>query len=505
MRDIDDQVNAPKLERAPSGISGLDAILGGGFFRGGVYLIRAEPGAGKTILANQICFQHVGQGGRALFLTLLTESHSRLLSQLKDLTFFDPKHVGSTLSYVSGYQTLEKDRLKGLLVLLRKVVRDHKATFLVIDGMVATGAMAESGIETKKFVHELQVFVELIGCTTLLLTGEAAAHEQYALRTMVDGLLELHDDADGMGTTRTILVPKFRGGAVLRGRHPFEITDAGITIHPRTESRHGRAIERTDPTREPLATFGIQWLDMMVGGGLRSGSVTMLLGTPGSGKTLLGLSSLVAGAKEKQLGLYYGFFETPNDLCRKADAIGIGLGENMKTGLVDLMWRPPLNVIADALAEEILVAIRKRGIRRLFIDGLGGFKESLIDAERSRRFFGALCNELRSLGVVTIFSAETRTLSEIESPGDGFTAMLDNVIFLRHVELRAQLHKLISVVKMREGPGDPSLHEFSIDARGFVVSSTSESAEAILDELFRYRVAADDVHTRPTKTKVRRR
>ena len=120
-------------ERVQTGIRGLDTILRGGFFQGSVYLVQANPGSGKTILGNQICFNHVAKGGRAVFVTLLTESHSKLLAQLENLAFFDASVIGDKLTYVTAYQALEKDKLKGLLVLLRKIVRDHDATMLVID------------------------------------------------------------------------------------------------------------------------------------------------------------------------------------------------------------------------------------------------------------------------------------------------------------------------------------------------------------------------------------
>lgn len=161
----------PTLTRVPTGIPGLDAILKGGLFGGGIYMILARPGSGKTILGNQICFHHVATGGRALVVTLLTESHARMIARLGTLAFFDLSCVGTSMSYVTGYQDLEKGKLKGLLGLLRKTVREHKATLLMIDGLVTAGLMADSELESKKFIHELQVFVELIGCTTLLLTG----------------------------------------------------------------------------------------------------------------------------------------------------------------------------------------------------------------------------------------------------------------------------------------------------------------------------------------------
>jgi circadian clock protein KaiC len=467
----DNDLRPEPSTRTPTGVAGLDAILRGGFFRGGIYMLLARPGSGKTILGNQICFSHVHGGGRAIVVTLLTESHARLLSQLRAFSFFDETCVGTSLSYVAGYQALETSKLRGLLELVRRVVRDHKATLLMIDGLITTGALAESEIETKKFLHEMQVFVELVGCTTLLLTGATRKDdEQYALRTMVDGLVELHQHSVGMESARTVEVSKFRGGSVLSGKHMFEISDAGITLYPRTEALYGKEPRRPS-TVQPVAPFGIGDLDTMLGGGLKPSTVTMVLGSPGSGKTLLGLQLLADGARVGERSLYFGFFETPVPLREKAEAIGISLSAYEASGLIDLTWCSPRSSIADALAEKLLAAVKARGIRRVFIDGLGGFKDTLVYSARSRRFFGALFDELRALGVVTLASDETRSLTDIDVPERGFTATFDSVIGLRHVEVSGRLHKLISVLKMREGAGDASVREFSIGASGFVVSS----------------------------------
>ena len=71
-----------EIERVPSGVPGLDTILRGGFPRGGIHILQGTPGAGKTILGNQICYQHAAAGGRALYATLLAESHARMLLHL---------------------------------------------------------------------------------------------------------------------------------------------------------------------------------------------------------------------------------------------------------------------------------------------------------------------------------------------------------------------------------------------------------------------------------------
>ncbi len=510
MSEADDGNSGPTtLERVPTGVPGLDVILRGGFFRGGVYMVLARPGAGKTILGNQICFRHVEAGGRALFVTLLTESHGRMLAQMRNLEFFDPKVIGKALSYLAGYQALAEGGLKGLLTLVRKVVRDQKTTLLVLDGLVTAGAVAESHVEMKKFIHELQALADMVGCTTLLLTGDNRNGDEYAQRTMVDGLVALHFDLVGMEVARSIEVQKLRGGGFLMGKHLFEITDAGVVVHPRTEVLLGhKTWARPGRRASPLA-FGIESLDKLVGGGLIAGSMTMLLGAPGTGKTLLGLTFLT-GARDKEPGLYFGFFETRDELIRKADGTASDLGRRAKAGLVEIRWQPPIHGTADALAEDLVARIKARGVKRLFVDGLAGFRNALVYPEREQQFFGALFNELRALGVTTVLAEETRDLfgAEIKASSD-LVAMLDNVVFLRHVELRAQLRRLVSVVKMREGTSDPSLREFSIGAHGIEVSPTFDSAEAILTGVARMaapeQTAPRSTDRRPTASSLAKR
>src|SRR5437667_4617845 len=121
------------LERFPTGIAGLDVLLRGGLFRSGMYLIGGTSGAGKTILGNQICFQHISQGGKAIYLTLATESHADMLTYLRPLSFFDETNVTNDINYFSGLSTLDTDGLNGLLTLIRQIFREHRPTLFVMD------------------------------------------------------------------------------------------------------------------------------------------------------------------------------------------------------------------------------------------------------------------------------------------------------------------------------------------------------------------------------------
>jgi circadian clock protein KaiC len=310
------------LARVPTGIPGLDTILRGGFLKAGIYIVRGDPGTGKTILANQFCFNHVAAGRRAVYVTLLAETHDRMMQHMQTMSFFDPTCIPDGLYYVNGFRVLEEDGLKGFINLLRHEIGQHDATLLVLDGLVATEESSKSEQDFKKFIHELQAHIAIEGCTALLLTNgrRSAYHPEH---TMVDGLMELHDVLFGSQAERELEVRKLRGTGALRGRHPFRITDAGIVVYPRIEALLARP-SADDQWSDERCAIGVDQLDAMIGGGIPRATTTLVLGASGSGKTSLGLHFLSQSSAEEP-DLFFGFYETPLRLRVKAAGIGIEL------------------------------------------------------------------------------------------------------------------------------------------------------------------------------------
>ena len=490
-------------QRIRTGVQRLDYILKGGFLRNGVYSIFGPPGSGKTILANQCCFNHVElDGGRCVFLTLLVESHTKMLHHLRSLEFFDPSVVGEALYYISGYQVLKESGLKGLLHLIRETVVARKPTLFVIDGLENTEQYAATDQEYKEFLHELQAFTALAGCTTLLCAVSQADDQVRAHHTIVDGVVELSDKLIGPRAVRELTVHKFRGSDYLRGRHEVEITSKGVQIHPRTEIQFDKptSAAREERIRMP---FGVKELDAMLDGGLPSGSTAALLGAPGTGKTLLGLHFLLNAAKRGEKGIYFGFYEPPPRLCEKAAQVGLDLEPYIEKGLIDLIWQPPLEHYMDSLAERLLEKLRDDGSTsrmRLFIDGIEGFRAASIYHDRMPRFLSALTNQLRMLDVTTLITEELPLFqSDVTMPNPQLGNVVESILLLRYVELNSQLYRLMSVMKMRESAYDTSIREFRISDKGIEIAASFTSAEAILSGQPRLR---DEV---PNKLPVRRR
>lgn len=468
------------LSRVPSGVPGLDTVLGGGFLKAGLYIIQGPPGAGKTTFGNQVCFSHAGDGGRALYVTLLSEYHARMMQHLRVMSFFDMTKVPEQIAYLNGLRVLLDDGLKGLLSLLRREITTRDISMLVIDGIVAARRAALDEQAFNEFVHEMQGIAIASDCTVFMLTSVQGTR-MTPEHTMVDGILELSDRTIGWASDSMLQVLKFRGGPVLRGLHAYKITSDGIVVHPRMEALLARPSRPGNETTARIAS-GIPTLDALLGGGLPAASNTIVMGPSGIGKTTVGLQFLSQCSKAEP-GLMFGFFETPARLRAKIREVCGPLDALVDGGQVTIEWQPPTEDLLDAHAERLLQLVRERRVKRVFLDGLSALQEATRgEPGRIGGFLTALMNELRALDVTTLHSQEISGPMGplIASPIAGLSSLGENLIMLRYVEKAARLHRLISILKVRDSDFDPSLHEYIISRKGLEIFESSDSAARIM-------------------------
>jgi circadian clock protein KaiC len=466
-----------EFSRIASGISGLDQILEGGLIKGASYIVQGRPGAGKTILSNQVAFHHVANGGRVLFVTLLSESHDRLFQALGTFDFFDAQKLGEDISYVSVFQTMRQEGLDAVVKLLRHETKRRQATLLVFDGLLNARDRADTDFDVKTFVAEVQGQAAFVGCTVMFLTS-ASLEETSPEHTMVDGVIELSDMLAGVRTVRQIQVRKSRGSRAIGGLHKFEIDRRGVTIYPRLEALYsGVALE--DEISSARLSCGVDDLDALMGGGLPQGSVTLIAGPTGSGKTTLGLHFL-SRARADEPALHFGFFENEKRLRLKARSLGIGMPAE-GSDFFAVRSHPMAENLLDRLAHDLINEVRERKISRLFIDGLGGFERASVHRDRLNEFFATLMNHLRALGVTTLASWETREIigSNVYAPAGEISAVLDNLILLRQFEENDDLLRSISIQKMRESAFDTASRRFVFTSAGLHIGERSKPSAAI--------------------------
>ncbi|MDZ5461097.1 ATPase domain-containing protein [Azohydromonas lata] len=467
----------PGLPRVPTAIPGLDEVIGGGFLKSGVYMVQGTPGAGKTILANQISFTLAAAGKPVVYVTMLAESHARLMQHMSAFSFFDESLVPEPVYYVSAFNALRNGGLPGVVNLLRGEMRTHKAQLLVLDGLVMAANAAASDESLKLFISDIQAHSTLTGCTTLLLASDDADRPVSAEHTMVDGILSLRECRLGPRRERTLDVVKFRGSSTLRGAHSFRIGASGITVYPRLES--ARRDSPDAAIKSCGLSTGIAGLDHLIEiGGYPQGSVTVLSGYSGSGKTSIGLHFL-ARATADEPGLFFGFYESPEFLLQISRSLGVDLQPLVDAGVLHFVWQPYGENLLDELAARLLESIRHTGAKRVFIDGLGGFAAATAYEARDGGFLASLANELRRSGATSLITAENTSAERSSFPlsTPTMSALCDNIIRL-DVQIERSVQHRMWIGKVRNSRYDLRVRDLVLTATGLEVVDCATSVDS---------------------------
>jgi len=448
-----------------TGIGGLDVVLGGGLPKDHLYLIQGLAGSGKTTLACQIGFIHAKQGKKVLVLTLIAESHAKLLQHLANFRFFDESLVGKQVLFFGGYKALAEGGLRELLSFISSCLNTHRPEIMIVDGFRSIRDSRPSDIALSEFMHSLNALVSAMSCTAFLLSpveGNVAESEN----TLVDGLIELSQTADGVRAIRELKVFKMRGAKHLLGKHAFEVKTDGLVVYPRLEAVATCTNRASVPSDETVG-FGIPDLDALTCHGLKQGSVTNVIGTPGAGKTIMALHFIQEGLRNNETCLILGFFESPQRLLQKGRKVGIDLSGPMRDGRLEMLWHLPLEVLIDALATELLDNIDRRKVSRLVIDGVEGFHDVAVHEQRMKAFLIALVNELRARNVTTLITQELPYFRESYQRSDSAESVLyENIVLLRSEEVNDRDCRLLSVMKMRESGYDPAHQVMTISDHG---------------------------------------
>ncbi len=467
-------------ETISSGVAGLDILLAGGLPRRQTLVVTGEPGSGKTVLCSQIAFSFASRGMPVIVATVTSEPHDKLIAALRHFSFFDQARLGENIFFVSAYPWLKKGARDAREMLI-SAIRDRGAKLLFIDGARAIRDLWDNESMFREFLYDLNVGLNASDCIGLITT-------EYPLQrilelpeaTTVDGIIGLSMVRDGARRYRRIEVHKLRGRGHAEGVHVAKIEDEGFRVVPRLEVLAQKRNVAVPPTSR--VSFGLPELDDLLQGGVPRNSSTLVAGSTGVGKTLLTAHFIAAGAAAKEHSLFYSFFEPPANVVERAKRVGLDLAGPIQAGLLDIEFHPPLEWEADTMVATILEKVRRTKASRLVLDSIIGLEETIFETERSASFLNALVVELRALGVTTVMTKEVSKLvgPELDFSDTPITVAIENFIFLRFVELRGRLHRILSVLKMRDSEYDGDVREFTIGADGFKVLAPIGSAEGLL-------------------------
>ena len=463
-----------------TGIRSLDLLLGGGIPERQSIIVTGAPGTGKTILGSQVAFAHAARGDRVVLATIASEAHEKLIDDLADFSFFDRDRIGRELYLVSAYPWLQKGPREAKDALL-KAVHDRNARLLFIDGLRSVRDLWQSEAKLRDFLYELGVGLAQMDAIGLF-TTEYRLERLMELpeATTVDGVIALSTQRWAGRVVRRAQVAKLRGRHHVAGEHLLEISRDGISITPRLEEVTTPDSAFTPTTKR--ADFGVPELDELLRGGLPAQGATLLAGSTGVGKTLLALHFAATGARRGEPGLYISYSEPVARLIARATGIGLDLPPLVEDRALHVEYRSALARECDRLASDVLDRVVACGARRVVIDGVGELEHSILEKERVRDLMTALSVQLRDRGVTTIFVKEVPKIAgpDLDLSDTPSAVTAENVMFLRHIELRGRLHRILSILKMRDSGYDPYMRDLEIDSDGIRLRGPVASAEGLL-------------------------
>ncbi len=467
-----------ETERISSGIPEVDEILDGGLIPQCAYLIRGGPGTGKTILGlHFLCGATDRQ--KALLVTLSEPAAKLRKNAAKmglDLTGIGMLDLGPTADLFAENQHYdifspeEVERGPITQQIVDKVETLHPERVL-IDGLTHFRYLATDEQEFRRQALSLLRFLTEFGATVLFTSEYGPQAPDQDLQFLSDGILELANTPQG----RTLSVTKFRGSDFRPGIHGLRLSEAGMEVFPRLiPDAHGKIYP------EETISSGVAGLDQILRGGLERGTISLITGPIGVGKTTLGLQFIKEAATRGERSVVYLFEEAPETVIHRSESIGTPMNAMLEQGTLSLAPVEALRLTADQFAVEVRREVEERGARIIMLDSVAGYRLALRGEDLVSHLH-ALTRYLRNMGVTTILINETEYITgDFRATENGISYLADNVVFIRYLEIDGQLRKALGVLKKRVSDFEKTLRQMEITSQGILIGEPLTGLRGVL-------------------------
>jgi circadian clock protein KaiC len=465
--------------RVSTGITGLDEILYGGLIPKRAYLVRGGPGCGKTTLGLHFLTEGVARGERVLFITLgelEAELRANALSlgfDLAQVHFLDLSPHAAFFTEMQTYDIfspaeVEREPVTQQILDQIKVLYPQR---VFVDPMTQFRYLAPDSFQFRKQVLALQRFLGEQGATILLTSEEMAALPDDDLQFMSDGVFHLHVKPEG----RSLSVSKFRGSDFRSGDHTMRLTDQGIRVFPRLLPE-----QHTQPFVKETVASGVPELDDLLHGGLERGTISILTGPTGVGKTTLGVQFMKEAAGRGERSVIYAFEELPEMLMQRCEALSIPVRAMVERGTLSVVQIEPLHLTPDEFARLVRAEVEQQHASIVMIDSIAGYSVSLRGGDVSVHLH-ALCKYLQNMGVAVLLVNEVHTITgDLHVSDLGISYLADNIVFLRYLELKGEILKVIGVLKKRLSSFERTIREIDMSHQGIKVGPPLTDLQGIL-------------------------
>jgi circadian clock protein KaiC len=471
-----------QLEKAATGIRGLDEVTGGGLPRGRPTLVCGPAGSGKTLLAMEFLVRGITQFGEPGVFIAFEETRDDLVANVASLGFDLPAFEADGSLVVDHVNIVAAELveagdwdLDGLFIRIGAAIDAVGARRVVIDTIETLFGAFTNAATLRSELQRLFVWLKARE-VTVVITGERGEGQltRHGIEEYVsDCVIVLDHKVTEETSTRRLRILKYRGSLHGTNEFPFLIGEHGISVQPITSLglQHTVSSERV--------STGVDRLDVMLGGGgPYRGSSVLVTGTPGTGKSTLAAQFCDAACARGERAVYFAFEESQDQIIRNMASVGLDLARWVAEGLLLFRCVRPslLGLEAHLLAVQNLVEDFDPTVVVLDpisdLAGSGGGRS--VNAMLTRQV-----DFLKARGVTALF---TNLASD---PGYGIgdhlvDSLIDTGLLVRTLEGNGEHNRVLSVLKSRGMAHSNQVREFLLTDRGIELADVYVGPQGVL-------------------------
>jgi len=465
--------------RVSTGVAGLDEIMNQGFLPQQVYLVRGGPGSGKSTLGLHFLTAGTSNGEKVLFITLgepesqVRKNAKSIGLDLKGVSFLDLAPTPEFFTEAGSYDVFSPAEVERgpITQKITEEVGKLKPTMVFVDSATQFRYLSTDAFQFRKQMLALARYLTEQGATVVLSSEGSAEAPDDDLQFLCDGVISLESGPDG----RTIMVTKFRGSDFRSGAQSMRLGNKGMEVFPRLVPE---AYTR-EYIAEPMSS-GVPELDELLHGGLERGTVTIISGPTGTGKTTLGLQFMKEAAGRGERSVVYTFEEGRQTMLKRCMGINIPVREMIERKMLTIVQVEPLHYTPDEFASLVQQEVGEENARIVMIDSTSGYGLSLGSGDLLSHL-RALTQYLKNMGVTTILISATESITgELMITEVGASHLADNIVFLRYLEIAGEMRRAVGVLKKRTSSFEKTLREFEITRYGLKVGEPLTGLRGIL-------------------------